>query len=92
MVDLAPQFTGLLLLLGGLAWGYRRWIAPRASTLNFRANGLLLLAIYLAPLVVMILLFHLDRFNFSLSYLIVFGLIALGSAVVLRADRSVKWA
>lgn len=45
MLDLLLQLLGLALLIGGLWWGYRRWIAPRQQSLDLRSKGLLLLII-----------------------------------------------
>jgi len=42
MTDIALQGLGLVLLVGGVAFGYRRWIAPYAG-LTLEQRGLLLL-------------------------------------------------
>lgn len=44
MADLLVQIVGLAALFVVLAWGYRRWLAPR-QPLGFQASGLLLLFI-----------------------------------------------
>jgi hypothetical protein len=41
MIDLLLQIVALALLLGGVAFGHRRWIRPRRATLTAPALGLL---------------------------------------------------
>lgn len=45
MLNFLLQFFGLVLLSGGVWFGYRRWIAPRAADLDWQAQGLLLLVV-----------------------------------------------
>ncbi len=44
-MSLLFQIVGLVLLLAGLGVGYRRWVKPHASTLDWQGKGLLLLVI-----------------------------------------------
>jgi hypothetical protein len=146
MADLVAQLIGLGILLAGLWWGYRRWLAPHAAHLDTQGRGLvglliltfmggllgspfwwldlpqsfswdlpplasrmlasagwsfaavtflalerptfrrvrlvlLMLAIYLGPLVVAILLWHLDRFNFAAPITYAFFIIVLGMTI-----------
>lgn len=43
--NLLPGLAALILLCGGVAFGYRRWIKPQADDLDFPEQGLLLLII-----------------------------------------------
>jgi hypothetical protein len=45
MADVALQAVGLFALLGGLYFGYRRWIKPHSAHLDWQGRGLLLLVI-----------------------------------------------
>jgi len=145
MLDLFWQAVGAGLLIGGVAWGYRRWVAPHRG-LNAQGKGLvmlialtfiggfigspfwwldliqsfawdlpplasrmlaaagwsfavvcwialqrpttrraqlvlILLAVYLAPLVSAIFLFHLDRFDYTAPLTYGFFIIAGGITV-----------
>lgn len=147
MPDLFYQILALLTLVGGVALGYRRWIAPRRATLTPLALGLLallvltftggllgspfwwldapqsfawdlpplaarmlavagwtfavlcflvlerptthrvrlaliLLNVYLAPLVVAVLAFHLERFNFAAPITYGFFILAGGMTII----------
>lgn len=145
-MDLLLQALVLAILLGGVAWGYRRWVRPREDGLDFQAKGLMalmvltfmggligsffwwadeprsfswdlpplasrmlasagwsfavgtflalerpttrrlrlmliLLATYLVPLVLAVLLFHLDRFSFAAPITYAFFVIAGGMSI-----------
>jgi hypothetical protein len=45
MLDLLLQFLGIFFLLGGLWFGYHRWIKPHAEQLDFQGRGLLFLVV-----------------------------------------------
>jgi hypothetical protein len=44
MLDLLWQISGGILLVGGVVWGYRRWVAPHAA-LGIQGKGLLMLVV-----------------------------------------------
>jgi hypothetical protein len=39
MADVALQAVGLFALLGGLYFGYRRWIKPHSAHLDWQGRG-----------------------------------------------------
>jgi hypothetical protein len=144
MVDLFLQLLALVILLGGVWFGYRRWVKPHADKTDLQSRGLLMLivltfmggflgssfwwfdaaqsfawdlpplasrmlasagwsfaaaclyclqrptvrrvrlvllltAVYLAPLVAAVFLFHLDRFNFAAP--ITYGFFILAGSI-----------
>lgn len=45
MLDMLLQFLGLFFLLGGLWFGYHRWIKPHEEQLDFQGRGVLFLVV-----------------------------------------------
>lgn len=44
MLDLLSQITGAMLWVGGVVWGYRRWVAPH-TLLDLQGKGLVMLIV-----------------------------------------------
>jgi hypothetical protein len=72
-----PPLASRMLAAAGWAFGVATWMALQRPIRRRVRLALLMLAVYLTPLLIVIPLFHLDRFNFSEPISVAFFILVL---------------